>query len=396
MSTYANAKQLMRDGQFAQAVLQLKQCLADSSVELLALIDIASCYYMLGDYLNCQKSTSIALGKYRLQITTLPPAQIERAALGLSKILEEQGAVAEALEIYEHFSSGESNETVDKIRAQELRLLSELNLREKLTSRYIACESLRARDLDRQIDLQNALMESDFILFGPEAALVRMKRLVTNPDIYDYERRLLFFNYLAYALKAGCENWVDASLFDLFQYFNCDPFEQALWDIYAKAPAASDISRSENMSVMCSIRYLDILQKRGHPQTSAKMAFYIAGLSRESKKLIQQNWTLTPTSKVLSISDSGIIYQGALLSLGKSENYLKIFRLLAAQGKVSNRDAIQNIFEISEDEYSTDRLRILVKRLNKKIESLTGIVKLIRMDKNSIQITANIRLEQAS
>jgi hypothetical protein len=382
---HLNAKTLMLRGEFAQAAMTLKGTLLAHGPHVLGLIDLASCYYMIQEVSLFREKTILAYEAFEKNRAQLSQITLKRVALGLGKLLEEIGHVSEALELYEnaltlHKSESEvMDEWVCKIRAQYLRLLSELSLNGDLATQYLLCEQMYFQDRDCQIDLQNALMEADFILFGQAAARARLRRFLQEPEIQDFEKKLLFFNFLYYSLRESSSQSIESFELEMFDYFTCDQFEKALWDLYLLAAqktclAPIELDRSEGMSFLCSLRYLFLLQQMGSQSmgisgAQEKMLFLLKTIPAPSQKLIRTQWLgHTPDSSVaITITPQGVFLDGRILNLGKSQNSIKLLELMVGQRAVSVEKLIQEIFGLGQDQYSQARLRVLVYRLNKKI-----------------------------
>jgi hypothetical protein len=403
---HGQAKKLMSQEKFADAAFMMKASMDNFGPHVLLLIDIASCYYMLNDAQSFQKYTEIGYQEFKRHHLALELNTQKKAALGLGKLLEEAGFLIEALSLYESQARETSDEWIDKIRAHELRLSAELSLSDRLPRLYMICEQIKAKDKDREIDLQNAMMEADFLLFGFERALVRLKRLVNEADIKSYERRLLFFNFLHYALREKCAAQMPGELFELFNYFECDHFEKSLWDLYLDDKGMTPLSplelnRSEDMSFMSAIRYLFLLkQRQGSDEAPAKkLMLFLQCLPNGSRQLILKNWlrkSTTAEKRVIQVSDQGPRLNGQILDLGKSDNFRRVFLLLNQQAELEVEKAIRLIFETELDNYSFDRLRVMVSRLNKKLESQIGAGGFLLLTKTSLKVHPAFKIERVS
>src|SRR4051812_15564874 len=98
---HETVRTLMKEGDFLKALGEGQKAINDYGPHILLLTDIASCYYMLGDYWNYHK---LALQLHEDLTQIKPKLNLDSylgATLGIGKLLEELSHIYAARKVYE-------------------------------------------------------------------------------------------------------------------------------------------------------------------------------------------------------------------------------------------------------------------------------------------------------
>ncbi len=406
---HKEARALMAKDQFADAVSCLRGAMDAYGPHVHLLVDLASCYYMLDDFAKYREYTLFTETQFREVFPILNDGTKLHVILGLGKLLEEIGHLQQALDLYamgmRYWSQMPLSTTItDKIRAQNLRVLSLTGAKEILSQEYALCEQILARETTLEGDLQNSLMLADFKLFGEKVAWARIQTLVRDSKHSQSYRRLLLFNYLAEALKAP--QWSPPTdFFTGFDYLQCDTYEKALWDLlkwdHNETPAETlTLHRGDRMSPLSRLRYLHLLQMREGRfelavEARIKLQFLIQNLDSSSQKMLLGGWDLKSESQsqaILILSEDQLHSRGLKLDLTNSPILQKLFVLMSQAPVWPTEELIANLYQTQMDTESLDRLRVFISRANKRLASELGLPKAFKLNKDQIVLNPHIQI----
>jgi tetratricopeptide (TPR) repeat protein len=291
-------KELMLAGQFQDALFAMKQAQEMYGPHISISLDIASCYYMVKDYVLFEKYTQVALRNFESVHTFLSPQTLMRACLCFGRLLEELGQFLEAMAFYTRGIEVEDGEqpVLFDLYGQKLRLKSFLGVRTDFSKDYMACEKAVSSG-SSVVDLTHALMMADHFLGLPEVAFQRMNSCLALGKSSD--QRLLVFDHIAEVLTASADLPLPAELRSMlqglvarFDYFECDPFEQALSDLLE---GTVEMTRTSNMSFIGALKYLHLAQNfsvraADKEAASTKMVLLLQRTSPECRELLRERW----------------------------------------------------------------------------------------------------------
>lgn len=400
---HIESRNLMKKDLFLEAAMTLKKGLAsDPEMNLLALVDLASCYYMLSDYVNFSKYTQKSYLEFQKQGSSLCLDQQMALALGLGRLLEEIGSVGEALKLYDLPVDYSTSSRTIKILAQKLRLLSELGLNDQLRLLYISCQQMFENKSDQDIDLKNALLFTDFYLYGEETCLNRYFQNHSSVAEQNSDQRLLFFNilYLFIVSQRPIAQKMQNEL-SKFNYFECDAYEKCLYDIALmqinKLPYQNlDLTRAGELSPFCSIRFIKCLSTIYQSQSvfllRREFMQVIEHISKESKQLITKAFPLPEQKITIELANHQLICSNLKIDLNQSRNSFELLSLFINNPKISLEKACEFMYQSTLDLNYQHRLRMAISRLNKNISSQLGVNYVIKMNKADMSLTSELNI----
>jgi tetratricopeptide (TPR) repeat protein len=386
ISSHNLVRKLMSQGDFIQALSVAKNAVQEHGPHLLLRTDLASCQYMVGDYQGYSQSTEELWSDFLKLEDRLNSKTVLGCSLGIGKLLEEIGFIYLAKKIYEKaFRIENSSEQDLMLQAQCLRLMCLFPPNEDSSQIYLLCEQLKTSSLALSADLQLALLHADIYFLGLSGAGKRIEALVVDTQKTDFHRRLLAFDFLFECLRLNQVSLFPEKWLEGFDYWTCDPFEKALWDLHTQISGRSPnqnirLDRTAEMSPMCGLRYLVVLnnhfenQELGH-QAFKKMRLLLQTIEPKSRALLVKVWSATrKTEKQVELdSKSSTIRQGdAVLNLESSPLIFKLLELFTRENSIPVEKAIRDIYQTGLDENSFDRLRMLIQRTNKKVLPFLG------------------------
>lgn len=278
------------------------------------MLDLAGCYYGLGDYLTFRKYTLEALEVFNaFDLSKLQSEDnYHGAILGLGRCLEELGMVHEALMVFSRLSIDNSTSIRKrKILAERLRLQCEFNFNADADRELSAMTSFQSlcEDGNVEVDIINAILYFEFRERGMATAIREFFRLSSHDRFIESDRRLLLFNllYLSLLNKGPIDKDLVSACLD-FDYFRCDPYEKCLYDYLLALTSAIPLNevssqRGRALSPMCRLRFLYLLTLNPH-HTEGVIALRLLrssleGLSGKSKGLLLSVFCITDKSGIV-------------------------------------------------------------------------------------------------
>jgi tetratricopeptide (TPR) repeat protein len=405
LDNYAKARALMARDQYLDAALILRDGLEhEFAGNPFAEVDLANCYYMLGDYVSYRKYTLRALSEYRAGHAPLRADERAGLALGLGRALEELGLVDEALRLYDASPEHAATMRSRKLLAQKLRLQSELGLHEEVRLAYLSCIQMLDEDGNEEVDFQNAMLFVDHALFGPAASLKRYAKLHLSPRLQRSDQRLLFFNLLGLVLfSPGPLETKLAGYLDSFDYFSCDPFERCLYDLARIRQGLPPfetlgLERSALLSPMCGFRFLLALSvslpEASLLETRREFMARLESLTVPSRRLIAKAFTLPHPTLEIEVGTAEAVCAGRQIDFGKSRNALVLLSLFADKQRLTYEELSRSHFNCELDENGLSRIKMAISRLNKALSKQLGFPALIFMAKDDVRLIENVSIRR--
>jgi hypothetical protein len=405
---HLKAYELMQKEQFSSALIELRKTVTEFGPHVSLLADLASCYYMVGDYLNYRETTKLLLNEYNSAKELLSPQTMSEVTLGLGKLLEEMGQLVPAIELFQNYPSLQTDHFEawqKRIRSQLLRLLCFLRQGSQIADLYVACEQMQDRDGHNELEIQHAIMLADFELFGFDAAFHRLQTVRSKLPVF--MERLYVFDLLFECLRRGQGQLFKSEYFQKLLYLECDPYEQALWDLWSELQNESPVSalsliRSDGMSPMGACRYfylLQMLSQNAALAQSARQKFHLIlrTFDTESRNAILKFWPIASSTQVLRLgSEQMVIEDGKTVSLKKQKNLINLLSLFQTQDCCTVEVAIAQLFETEYDELSFNRLRNAVSRANDFLAIELGLQNPLQLNKNMLKLASHLKIESAS
>ncbi len=403
---HLQARQMMAADDFHCAVEILVRSYQSLGPHVLSLVDLASSYYMLQDYMNFRKWTLDTFEEFKKVKSQLSLQSLQSAASGLGKLLEELGQMALALELYQSVSTyTHSTRFTEKTQAQILRLSCLMEDRAAVALHYLSRENTTWIDSSCAFDTQHALMHADCLVHGVAAASLRVTKMIRDQNVDTHSRRLIFFDFLFEALRKNQGALVSAADFEVFNYYACDSFEQLLWDLYRLDTQQEPLEavthlRSQHQSPACALRSLHLIQQREQlgvesETARSKFLFLSQALDPLSRDWVLRAWPLKTKSAVqLDICDDVITAGVASLNLKGQTVSRLLLQQLAESPQISTDALITQIYDLPMDDSTYGRLKTLVSRLNKNLEALCGTEKPIQLSKNQVSLKKSVQIRR--
>lgn len=392
---HQKAQQLMRTNSYASAIEVILEAIRDHGPHVGLLCDLASSAYLCGQIDLFVRTTKEIQTQFQLNHKLLSDKSYMHTCLSLGKLLEEIGEVAQALELYEkalldrelfhltHLSF------CQQVQVQILRLKSYLGVRTGLSEMYQNCSNLSHSNSDLGIEIDHGLMLAELHLLGIEAAKGRFLTLKNKMES-STDLRLVYFDLTEELLRAGHEP-IELP----FELGDLDYFEKTLF-LMTKSPdfslSIADLQKIQReMSPLCYLRICILnLARTDQPEMRRQIMFLLEGLSHESRQLLLKKWThdlAKPQERIaLNLKANSVEIHDRSLSLIQDGFEAKGLYLLSEKRSIATDELIQKTFGIFVDDFSIERTRIAILRLNKKLSALTGLPKTILFSREKISL----------
>lgn len=399
------AIEFMKLENYSEALFTLKKGIESFGNHITSLVDMASCYYMLGDYQSFRRFTQMALQEFEQSYLSFSEKTLAESSLGLGKLLEELGHIYTAVKIYRLAGTQDlikNKQASQRLLSQELRCLCTLNLKNEISQLYVACEQLIPGDDATCIENWHSLMLADCQFFNLDHAKIRLeKSLKISNSTY---QRLLVFDFLYECLNRRNFEKFDLKFFANIHFQECDNFEKALWDIFLEISGeplhqAITLERSEGMSPFSAAKFLhliaDLRPQQIDPSSALiKLQMYLRSFDLSSRTELQNLWISDSSVKTLSLSQHAItLDSGKIISAQRQQNLLQILQLFKQHQSMNTDSAIKNLFNDEFSESSFNRLRLAIARANKFLAVELGFNEPLRLTKSNLRLSDRYRIK---
>ncbi len=253
-------------------------------------------------------------------------------------------------------------------------------------------------NINYTIDREHALMLSECELYGLDQAFTRYESSIKNLNLKKSDYRLFTFD-LVYEFLLKTESVACFSNYlSTVDYFECDPFEKAIWDIALDNEV--DLSITEGLSLPSSMRILNLInlrQKNKSELAYKKLMLLVQNLNPKNKKTILNKLKLDGNlnAQVIHFDKKAIELKSNIGSLSIKKNSFthSLINLLADRSEVSVDEAIEYCFQISVDEYSIERLRTAVRRSSLQISKSLGLQEAFILTKSTLKVSDLIKIK---
>ncbi len=403
---HIEALKMIRQDQFLNALVILKESQKNYGFNTLNLVEVASCYYMLNDYDNYKKTSLVLEKEFKKAESQLSPRQHILTCLGYGKLLEECGQFTEALEFYNRPSKKINSDQIDaadlvhlkKLNVQKLRLKHQWNLSKDLQKDYFEVDSYKSDNINYTIEREHALILSECQIYGLNQAFTRYKSSIKNLKLKKSDYRLFTFDLIFEFLLKNEPTSCFSSYLDAIDYFDCDPFEKTIWDIASKAEV--DMSATEGLSLPSSIRILSLFYSNHKDRSElayTKLMLLVQNLNPKNKKVVLSKLKLNENLKgqIIYFNEKSLELRSDLGSLDvKNSSFThSLINLLSHKNEVSVDEAIEHCFQINVDEYSLERLRTAVRRSSLQITKSLGLQEAFILTKSSLKVSDFIKIK---
>lgn len=393
----------MRTGDFISAIQLLLKTNISCGPHISLLVDLASCYYAQGDYENYRIWTLKARDEYFRVHSQLSPETRLSACLGIGKLLEELGFLSAALSLYRSEEKPDVRKSYsDKIEAQILRLACLIGDKKLISENYLYCEMRNIRDGNIEIDMQHALLHADLLGGDLSAGIDRVQFILDKEGIQAADQRLLIFDLLFEALRLQKTSLFPARWMDLFSYGQLDPFEQFLYDLYRHDQGQilqNDVGhlRSQGCSPLCSLRVLFLLHQRGIETASRKYLLLIRQTDVISRNWILRSWPVSESQQLqIHLLGSDLTYNDTQVSLKKSKVVMAFLESFFQSPKINANELVQQIFGLEMSPSIYNRLKAVISKTNKIIETEFGIYRPFEMNDQNVELRPLVKIRRNS
>jgi tetratricopeptide (TPR) repeat protein len=379
---------LMRKGAFQDAIDLFLNASRLYGHHVHLLIDLSACYYLTGQKQSWLRILDIAEYEFKSAGTLISEKAQISFQLTLGKMREEQGALAEAIQVYDKILEQIRSQQLDgletekylKALSQVLRLKSLYGLSAQCSGLYkeLIQHSASETNWDTAFEIEHALLIFETREIGAEVGELRLEKLFKNPLLQTPEARLIFSDFIYELILL--EQPIPESLCErLAAIGQLRPYEQAVLDFARNQKLESKdlLEWPEAMSPSENLRLLSLCMKRQHSEIAEKLfLLLIRDFSEktakiwlsltETKKLFNNaSYTYDPSTKLLMLSDLTI-------SLKSKPAYQEMIELLLEGGPLTPEKAVQRLWNGDGLENDISRLRMRVRRLNSEINKAFG------------------------
>ena len=364
---------------------------------------------MLDDFLNYRSWTLRAREEFQVIQFKLNEESLQRACLGLGKLLEECGQIFSAKSIYEKVSTFNiSNKFLTHLRCQLLRIyVLEQSLSEVQTY-YAACVIEKSTQAAKDYDIQHGLMHADVYLNGIQSGHERVKNILADPKIQSFEKRLIFFDFIFECFMRNEFGFLKTLNLSVFTYYELDSFEKCVFEIVSLLNQSDEIKTEqiskiscEELSLMSALRVLAMINKlKDTHNFEFKSRFKISILSQQldfkTRELISTRWFNSEELKTLEFFNNQLIFDSKSLNISDHSVALKIIGQFCHKREFQTSELINHLYGCDYDEHSVNRLKVTISRLNSSLENVCGQKRAISVTKNKVILSDKIVIKCVS
>lgn len=406
---HSEAEILMLLGRMSDALGLLLQAKETYGEHIALLTDIAICYYSLNDFKNWKLAFEDLKASYETHKDFLIFERRAMAELNLAKFYEEDGEVSIAASMYlslmRKMEERQDIARFYRVMSQAIRVMSSFRMSANLASTYQRMMSIGQAtiNLHASIDVQHALLLSELTLMGPQNAAARLLALLRTDSISVYDKKLIYFDFLEECLVQGFS--ISNKLIPFLSLFKeLNGFEKEIFKIVIKKDETVNfenlIELSQNMPLSSYIRILGAYLTKTKDAAVAtelrnQMRIITSSLSQDSQNLWLARYKnqLAPASKTVLIFDAikkTLLFENKIEDLSRRPAFVVLIDLLSQKREVETEKAIACIWNASFDQAFYRSLRMTVHRLNKTVFGLTGIPKVLEINKQIISLNGDI------
>ncbi len=399
--------QQMIKGDYFKAVDTLKTADSNYGPHVGLLSDLVAVLYALGRVEECQTMTTRLQWELHEGRSLISKESSAKTYIFLGKILEEQGAVAEALKNYSQAAEYaiEIYEVRLRAQAQLLRLQSFLGRRTGLAELYQMCLKSKVNSKNLSIEIQHALILAEMILFGIQHAEVRLKNMMSDKNLKLRDRHLVIIDFIEEALRHKISISSIEEYAKQIQISEADEFEKIIYrmtiipDFKLSAQESQDLIRKLPPLGILRILLLNLKNTEDSnlsDEIKRMFLFHLEALSTESKGMLLKKWQRDLLEKeallIYHPAAESLKFKGRSLPIKSGSFAEKCITCFNGRTTVPMEEFAQYIFETSWDPSFYDRSRIAVVRLNKQLSQLTAHPKIFQHKKSSVELQAGFQI----
>lgn len=391
-------KILFHQEKFEQASYVFRKAIDDFGEHVGLLSDLLCCHYVSGDYFSWSKNVDRLAEELEKASAKLSTDSLIRTMLLLAKSREEQGLVADALQIYEEMLKKTSEDDfLPLVLAQLVRIKSFWGIKKDLPDNYNKLILINEKFFlnHTNVEVQHALILAEMELFGVEEGSSRLGNLLTDENnLCDADKRLLIYDYLEcnLRLKGVIPEFVS-------EYASQITFRDDFEDIIHRLTfdGTKSISRGElselssKVPPTCFIRVMIYLGELNNIEIQRKLLFLLDSLEHKSRKVWTQRFRSliesSDTRNKLATYDSNskiITFGDQVLNLSRKKMMWGVLEHLLDKGECPIEEFVEKIWQVSYNPSYYHRLRVLVKRLNDLLKRPIGVNDIIAVTAEKI------------
>lgn len=398
---HADAGKFIADAEYSKALIVLRNALKIHGAHIGLLSDIAVCHYMLSQIQELNEVVDLLISEFELCRHLLTPASAARTLLMIGKLQEERAHLDSALSYYTECSKvlQAEPEVIIKARAQRLRLNSLLKIPDNFDD-YIFCSSISKNGTSTQTEVEHALVLTEALLFGPEVAFHRWFH-TKNERHHKTDENLFFYDLLELVIEQGLEkSFLDSEMIELIPKPH-DLYEQFLFSWFTGLNNAYNFANyyesSKKLLPFSHFRLLALAIKNKRTADSIShghLRIILKSLPEKSQNYLMSRWVGVveiPAKIDFSPLTATLSYMGQIVQLSDGRLEIKLIKLLNKQNEICTDFVIAELYpgeSFSEDSFN--KLRALLVRLEKKIQSLIGHHKCFKLSKDKLSILINL------
>lgn len=406
---------LMRQGQWRQAMDQLQLARQAHGDHILIFADLADCQMALGLQADFRETLSMFENTFPKVIDFLSFDTFSKASLGLGRLLEQQGQVARALDIYRQVYC-----RMRKVGLDDLTLCCLPDL-----VRLEACFGVDAHLTQDHLDLSNmehfsplaecnyrlqeALLLAELQVKGPSQAVERLMEIWAAQHLSPQQKATLLLSFQGEGtLRTGQGPLLTAKFRTMMNQlagiqFNSE--EQALLALlslrHGEIPDLESLTqalaglRLTSVLYLLAIAYQATTEETRRSELKSQWNLCLAALD-EPSQVLWRGRIGTPTG-VISVQfdpeTREISFQGKIFSLRTRKNLYRLSLALSKKEEIPLEELTQNIWETSFNSSYYPRIRTAVQRLNKILVELTAAGKAVEVSKSAVRLSSKIQLQ---
>ncbi len=392
---------LMLAASYEAAISILLSALKNYGPHVGLLSDLASSAYLSGRIDLFNRATSELYEQFQSNKYLLSDESYMKTCLSLGKLLEETAQVSLALKLYEEASLDRpffkltQFQFCQKTQIQILRLKSFLGLTHEVGELYRNSIQIAHADTEFDIEIEHSLMLAELSLFGPQVASHRYTSLIKkvkrsndmNLVFFDLCEELLRLNEITPTRPSNLSdfNTFEEIVLALSKNLNFSLSTQELFKV------------QRSMSTLCYLR-ICILNLKRNPQIEVRkqIMLILDSLVPESRIFLEKKWfqelSFSTEQIEIKIESNGVVINSEHIKLPPNGFELNCLHLLAKQPTIATDDIIRLLYDIIPDQFSEERVRIALLRLNKKLKMFSGLHKTVNFTRLKVNLHANVKL----
>ncbi len=405
---HGQAKEQMKKGEYRLAAETLSKARSAFGENLLLLIDLTVCEYMLGRLFRWRELLKEIEDVVEETRELLTPQTLYNAHLFLGKFLEEQGQFKNALRSYESVVEGEEFSDRQKIMclAGLVRVAIFLGLEQEAESSYIDLSTrVRAFEAENQrIEVLHSLMWGEFAFVGLEASIARYLRAREHVD-YACDLSLLYFDL---AELVFIRQPVNRSRFKDLVLNPPEPinaFEVALSKLLEVGTLTyrEAFAKADEMSVTTQVRLGFLVSRFGTEavdrlRATRLISTLLKSFDPFSARALASKFGLTLPSETVTeirVGAASVNVGDEQLNWRRRTTALSLLSVLADQRSLEVESAVKQVWNADYNASYGERLRILVRRINEDLQAIALKPEILVLNSGRIAVAEGISLNRA-